>query len=139
VALLENVRKDWRKFKNEAPGRRFQERYRRRQERGHGWLNPRRLFNVVVGLALVVFSAFFGWAPGPGVLTFFIGLGMIAGEVRPVARFLDWGEVWGRKLLAGFKDVWKVASYRLRGLILAASLACVALPLYAGYQVFFGA
>lgn len=139
MALFRNIQKDWQRFKDDEPGRRFEERYRRRQEMGHGWLNPRRLFNVVVGLILVVFSTFFGWAPGPGMLTFFIGLGMVAGEFRPVARFLDWGEVRVRQLGRWFGGVWRTASNRLRGLIVAASLACVALPLYAGYQVLFGA
>ncbi len=139
MALIENVRGDWLRFKEAAPGRRFQERYRRRREKGHGWLDPRRLLNVVAGLGLVVFSTFFGWAPGPGMLTFFIGLGMVAGELQPAARLLDRGEVRARHLGRRLRGVWRMASYRLRGLILAASLAGVALPLFVGYQVLFDA
>jgi hypothetical protein len=59
-------------------------------------MDPRRLFYVVGGLILAVGSLAFGVLPGPGILTFFVGVGMIAGEFRPVARLLDWSEVRAR-------------------------------------------
>ena len=44
----------------------------------HGWRDPRKLFYVVGGLILALGELLFGELPGPGTLTFFIGLGMIA-------------------------------------------------------------
>lgn len=137
--MLESIRKDWQQFRDEAPGRRFRERYRRRQEQECGWLDPRRLFNVVVGLALVFGSAFFGWVPGPGILTFFLGLAMIASEFHPVARGLDWGEMKTRRLGRGCRDFWRKSSNPLRALIVVVALVCVGILLYGGYLVLLGA
>ncbi len=44
---------------------------------------------MVGGLIVAVGSLLFGVLPGPGTLTFFVGVGMIAGEFRPVAALLD--------------------------------------------------
>lgn len=136
--MIGEMKKDWEHFKDSEPGDRFEERYRRRQEDEKGWADPRRLFNVIVGTILVVGSAFFGWAPGPGMLTFFIGLGMIAGEFHPAARLLDWAEVRTRKLVRWSKKVWETSSRPLRALIVAAILICVATLLYVGYRLFGG-
>lgn len=134
---LTKAKKIWHRFQDSEPGSRFQEYYRRRQAKGHGWLSPRRLFNVTVGLLLVVVSAFFGWAPGPGMLTFFIGLGMIAGEFRPVARFLDWAEVLTRRLIAWIRATWN-SSLVGKVLLVATALALVAASGYVVYLLFFG-
>ncbi len=101
------MKESWRSFEASNPGHRFQDRYRRRQEREHGWRDPRRLFYVVGGLVLAVGSLLLGVLPGPGTLTFFLGLGMIAGEFRPVARLLDWAEVRARELGGWVKGIWR--------------------------------
>ncbi len=90
------MKQNWRRFKGSRPGHRFRDRYRRRQESEHGWRDPSRLFYVLGGLVLAVGSLLLGVLPGPGMLTFFVGLGTIAGEFGPVARLLDWAEVWAR-------------------------------------------
>ncbi len=97
--MIERTKESWRRFGASRPGHRFQDRYRRRQESEHGWRDPRKLFYFVGGLTIAVGSLVFGVLPGPGTLTFFLGLGMIAGEFRPVARLLDdWAEVRAREL-----------------------------------------
>jgi Putative transmembrane protein (PGPGW) len=77
-------------------------------------------------------SIVFGVLPGPGTLTFFLGLGMIAGEFRPVARLLDWAEVRVRKLGRWVKATWKSS---VAGKVLVASVAaiCLAAILYVAY------
>ena len=62
-----------RRFRASKPGHRLQDRYRRRQESEHGWMDPRRLFYVLGGLILALGSLAFGVLPGPGTLTFFVG------------------------------------------------------------------
>ncbi len=101
------MKDSWRRFKASKPGHRVQERYRRRQESEQGWMDPSRLFYVVGGLIIAVGSVLLGVLPGPGTLTFFLGLGMIAGEFRPVARLLDWAEVRVRKLGWWVKGTWR--------------------------------
>ncbi len=95
--MIERMKESWRRFKESKPGHRIEDRYRR-QESEHGWRDPRKLFYLVGGLIIAVGSLVLGVLPGAGTLTFFLGLGMIAGEFRPVARLLDWAEVWAREL-----------------------------------------
>lgn len=89
----------WRRFRASEPGHRFQDRYRRRQENEHGWRDPRKLFYVVGGLIVAVGSLLFGVLPGPGTLTFFLGVGMIAGEFRRRPVGLGRGEGEGARAL----------------------------------------
>ncbi len=105
--MTESVKQEWQSFKRDKPGRRFQNRYRRQQAREQGWRDPRRLFFVVGGLLIAVVSLVLGVLPGPGTLTFFLGLAMIAGEFYPVARLLDWAEVRARKLARWVGGIWR--------------------------------
>jgi len=59
-----------------------------------------RLFYITGGVVLVVVSALFGWLPVLGWGTVVLGLGMIAGELYPVARLMDWLEVRATRLFA---------------------------------------
>ena len=121
-------------FKSSKPGDRFQVRYYRRRQSGAGRLSV--IFNIVLGSVLVVVSTFFGWAPGPGLLTFFIGLALVGGEFLPVARFLDWAEVWSRKLERFVAGLWRASAFG-KALIILTILVCVAASGYGIYLVFF--
>jgi hypothetical protein len=136
--MIGRAKRSWQRFMGSKPGHRFQERYHRHQRSGQGRFVFTRIFNIVVGSVLVLVSAFFGWAPGPGLVTFFIGLGMIAGELLPVARFLDWAEVRLRKLARWARDVWKRAPLVGKVLFILAIFACVAALGYGAYHFFSG-
>ena len=131
------IREHWHQFKASKPGYRFQHRYYRGRQSGPGRFGFRRILNIVVGSVLVIVSAFFGWAPGPGIVTFLIGLGLIAGELLFVARFLDWAEVKMRKLAHPVIDVWKRSSPVVKALIVLAILASVAALGYGVYYLIF--
>jgi hypothetical protein len=134
--MIEAAKRHWREFKESKPGSRFQDRYYRRKQSGHGRFSFRRIFNIVAGSVLVVFSTFFGWVPGPGLVTFFLGLAMIAGELLPVARFLDWAEVRLRKLARFVADVWRESLLGKASVLTVAAL-CAAAIAYAIYRLFF--
>ena len=135
--MIAKTKQSWRAFKESKPGERFQDRYRRRQESEHGWRDPSRLFYVVGGLVLAVGSLLLGVLPGPGMLTFFVGLGMIAGEFGPVARLLDWAEVWARVAAERIGGIWRSSAW---GKVLVVSVAaiCLAAVLYLAYLLLFG-
>ncbi len=135
--MIGRTKESWRRFKASKPGHRFQERYRRRQEREHGWRDPRRLFYLVGGLIVAVGSLLLGVLPGPGTLTFFLGLGMIAGEFRPIARLLDWAEVRARKLARWVVGIWR-SSAAGKALVVSVGGVCVAAVLYVAYLLLFG-
>jgi hypothetical protein len=132
--LVGRAKRTWYFFTKSKPGDRFQVRYYRRKQSGPGHLS--RIFNIIVGSILVLFSAFFGWAPGPGLLTFVIGLALLGGEFLVVARFLDWAEVRLRKLAHVVGVVWS-SSIVGKALIVAVVLIFVAAFGYVIYSVFF--
>ena len=134
--MIVRTKQSWRHFEASKPGHRFQERYRR-QESEHGWKDPRRLFYVVGGLVVAVGSLLLGVLPGPGTLIFFVGLGMIAGEFRPIARILDWAEVRARELGRWVGGVWR-SSAAGKASVVAAAAICAAVVLYAAYRLLFG-
>jgi hypothetical protein len=135
--MIGRTKESWRRFGASDPGHRFRDRYRRQQESEQGWRDPRRLFFVVGGLAIAAASLAFGVLPGPGTLTFFVGLAMISGEFYPVARLLDWAEVRARKLGRWVGGVWG-SSAAGKVLVASASAILVAAVLYAAYRLLFG-
>ena len=114
----------------------MQERYRRRQESEHGWRDPGKLIYLVGGLIVAVGSLSLGVLPGPGTLTFLLGLGMIAGEFRPVARLLDWAEVKVRMLGRWVKGTWR-SSATGKALVVSVATVCSAVVLYLAYLLLF--
>ena len=91
---------------------------------------------MVGGLILAFGSLAFGVLPGPGILTFFLGVGMIAGEFRPVARLLDWSEVRARELGRWVGGIWR-SSVAGKVLIVLVGAICVAGVLYVAYRLLF--
>jgi hypothetical protein len=134
--MIGRAKRNWRHFKKSKPGDRFQVRYFYRKQTGAGRVS--RIFNVVVGSVLVIVSTLFGWAPGPGLVTILIGLTMIAGELLPVARFLDWSEVRLRNVARLSRKVWAGATPVGRALIVVLILICVAALVYVAYSLLFG-
>jgi hypothetical protein len=134
--MIEWAKRNWREFKDSKPGERFKERYYRNQQRGGGRFSVRRIANIVVGLAIAIVSLFFGWAPGPGTITFFIGMGLVAGELLPVARLLDWAEVRLRRFAHFVAEVWR-GSLLGKVAVVAVAVICAAAIAYAVYYVLF--
>jgi hypothetical protein len=97
---LDNSMQEWRRFtKHSAPGRRFRDRYRRRQQASRGRSMFKRACYVSFGVAVAIGSLLLAPLPGPGLGTFVLGLGVVAGEVPHVARLLDRTEVRLREML----------------------------------------
>jgi hypothetical protein len=83
-----------------APGRRFQERYRRmRSDKTSAW---KRCALFIAGIGLTLAGLFFMAVPGPGIPILALGLAFIAQESKTLARWLDRTEVriraWWKKL-----------------------------------------
>jgi hypothetical protein len=90
---------------------------------------------VAFGIAMAIGSLLLAPLPGPGWGTFFVGLGIVAGEVLYVARLLDRGEVRLREALQRTKGVWDKSAPAVRVLIaLTISLSVVA-SVYGASQV----
>ena len=134
---LENARKEWRWFiKESAPGCRFRDRYRRRQQLGRDRSMLRRASYVAFGIAIAIVSLLLAPLPGPGWGTFFVGSGIVAGEVLLVARLLDRGEVKLREALLRIKGVWNESAAAVRVLVAVTISLCVVASIYGAHQMF---
>ena len=135
--VLDNSIEEWRWFlKRSAPGCRFRDRYRRRQQSGRDRSMLRRTCYVAFGVAIALGSLLLAPLPGPGWGTFFVGLGIVAGEVLHVAHLLDRGEVILRKGLQRTKGMWDKSASAVRVLIALTITLCVVASVYGAYRVF---
>ena len=135
--VLEKSIEEWRWFlKRSAPGCRFRDRYRRRQQTGRNRSMFRRALYVAFGVAVAIGSLALAPLPGPGFGTFFVGLGIVAGEVLHVARLLDRGEVKLREALQRTKGIWDNSAYAVRVLIALTIALGVVTPVYGALHLF---
>jgi len=129
--VFEQIQQHWREFRESKPGQRFKDRYRRRRhdEQSHiVW----RIYLITLGAVIAIGSLILAPLPGPGWATVFIGLMILAGEVLPAARFLDWLEVWLRKLGRLIHKVWQASVLGKIAVVLMSTL-CVAAVVYLLY------
>jgi len=92
--------RNWDRFVHATPGRRFQERYRRKAGTERGKLA--RCAVILAGIALTLVGTFFLAVPGPGIPILAVGLALIAQESSVMACFLDRAEIrlrrWWKKM-----------------------------------------
>src|ERR671912_334295 len=134
--MIEQMQRHWREVKERKNGERFEDRYsrRRREERGHVvW----RVFLITLGAVIAVGSLILAPLPGPGWATVFIGLMILAGELLPAARFLDWLEIRLRKLGRYIYKIWRASIWGKFAVILVSAL-CVAAVAYVAYLLLSG-
>ena len=89
----------WQRFREDRPGQRFQNLHDQRRNEKTGRFSAKRIFNTAGGIGLVVVGIILLPAPGPGWVVIALGLGVMAGEFRAVARFLDFAETQIRSWL----------------------------------------
>jgi uncharacterized protein (TIGR02611 family) len=133
--MVERMKRHWREFRESKPGRRFEERYRRRRqdEQGHiVW----RIFLIALGAVIAVGSLVLAPLPGPGWATVFVGLMILGGELLPAARFLDWLEVRLRNLWFPVQRAWR-ASFPGKVAVVVVAVLCAAAIVYVGYLLLF--
>ena len=117
----------WRLFRELEPGHRFQTRYHNHRERRERGETSRygRLLNLVGGSALIVAGFAFLPTPGPSYIIIGVGLWTLAGELLPLARFIDRAEVDLRSAGRWIGALWTQTSFAARALAVAAILTCV--------------
>jgi uncharacterized protein (TIGR02611 family) len=133
--MFEQLHEHWREFRESKPGQRFKDRYRRRRQHEQGHILW-RIFLITLGAVIALGSLLLAPLPGPGWGTVFIGLMILAGELLPAARFLDWLEVWLRKLGRYIYEIWRSSVWGKIAVILVSAL-CVAAVVYVVYLLLF--
>lgn len=84
---------EWRRFKEDAPGERFQHQRDRARERSRSL----PIVLAIVGVIVVALGVVMLFVPGPGILVIALGLAMIGSASRRVAQSLDRVETWARR------------------------------------------
>lgn len=121
ISIVERARGEWRRFKEDRPGRRFRNYRVRLHQHGSRAL---RALGIVCGTLLVLAGIAMCFLPGPGLLVILLGLAMFGGESRRLARWLDRLEPTARRRAAAAKRWWRARSLVTRaGLIGLAMLA----------------
>lgn len=133
--MFEQLQEHWREFKESKPGQRFKDRYRRRRQHEQGHILW-RIFLITLGAIIALGSLVLAPLPGPGWGTVFVGLMILAGELLPAARFLDWLEVWLRKLGRTVHEIWRSSVWGKIAVLLVSAL-CVAAVAYVVYLLLF--
>ncbi|HYQ84813.1 MAG TPA: PGPGW domain-containing protein, partial [Rubrobacter sp.] len=91
---------------------------------------------ITLGAIIALGSLVLAPLPGPGWGTVFVGLMILAGELLPAARFLDWLEVWLRKLGRTVHEIWRSSVWGKIAVLLVSAL-CVAAVAYVVYLLLF--
>jgi hypothetical protein len=136
--MLDHLKEDWRHLKHGEPGQRFKDRYYLSQRRNRSRITFWRVFNIGAGSGIALGGLLMVIAPGPGWLAIFLGLGMLSGELLPVARILDRIEVRLRKLIRSLREAWNNTPVVGKALIVLAILTVVTASVYAAYHFLFG-
>jgi uncharacterized protein (TIGR02611 family) len=132
MAFLQQLRSEWHQLEKDPPGKRFQNRYRRKHDERGGKKNPLML---VVGAVVMAVGVFLMPAPGPGVIVVLLGGALLSEESLFVARALDRLEVWVREVVAAALRLWKRMSLPLRIALILLAAALVAGIGWLGYSI----
>jgi hypothetical protein len=98
--------KSWKDLTHGKPGHRFQRRYENKKRSGGE--NPwRRVMNFALALACLAVGVVLVFIPGPAILFFLIGGGLLAAESRVVASGLDYSEFKVRAMWTWIKRRWR--------------------------------
>lgn len=133
--MIGRLKGDWEEFKESKPGERFKDRYHRRQQEPGHLVN--RVLLVILGSIIALGSLFTAPLPGPGFATVFLGLAILAGELLPAARLLDWSEVRLRLLWEFVLSVWRTGPFGKVSVIFVIAFLAAAF-LYVAYRLLFG-
>jgi hypothetical protein len=133
--MLDTAKKSWAELKRGTPGKRFEQRYRRKNPGGRR--SGRNTAVLALGLLVLAVGLFFLAVPGPGIPIVVVGAGMVAQGSRVVARLLDWIELRIRAVLGWTRRVWQAAGSGARAAIVLAGVALAAAGAYAGWWFFF--
>jgi Putative transmembrane protein (PGPGW) len=91
---------------------------------------------VILGSVIAVGSLLTAPLPGPGLATVSLGLAILAGELLPAARLLDWSEIRLRQLGRFVRAVWRTGATGNVAVVVVATILAAAL-LYVLYVLLF--
>lgn len=122
---------EWRAFKNDRPGKRFQHEHDRLQQKGRGvriGLGIAGILLLGAGVALLVL-------PGPGIPLLVFGLALLAGLSGAMARSLDRAEPVLRHEAKKLWRGWRHLSGGAKAAVCAVAVIALAAIGYGAYRI----
>jgi hypothetical protein len=112
--MLKFWRGRWQGLKQSKPGERFVDAYERSYRTAREGFPWRKVIIIIAALVSFVIAFVLMFIPGPAVVFYFIGAGLLASEFRWMAVLLDRLELKLRSLAKFLQRWWKQASWRAR-------------------------
>jgi uncharacterized RDD family membrane protein YckC len=135
--MFDNLKQQWRELKRRPPGERFQSHNREQKKRNKS--KARRFLSLGAAIACLAVGVVLVFIPGPAIVFFFIGGGLMASHSMWVARGLDFLEVRLRRGASAAKRWWRAHSWAERAPLLLAAFVGVLGAGLAAFELFTGA
>lgn len=131
MSALAKLESQWRAFKHDEPGHRFEHQHERMKKQGKGLL----VGAAIVGGLLVAAGIVLLFIPGPGLLVSIFGLALVAGVSGRLARVLDRIEPPVRRAAKRAKRWWARASTPTKVALIAIAVALAGAAASGAYRV----
>ncbi|MGE0790935.1 MAG: PGPGW domain-containing protein [Sandaracinaceae bacterium] len=131
MSVISKLGEQWKAFKHDQPGHRFERQRERMQQAGRGLL----IALVVLGSLLVAGGGVLLFVPGPGLLLIVFGLALIAGVSKTLARLLDRAEPRVRSGARRVKAWWREASVPVKSVVIGSLVLGAAASAFGVYRV----
>jgi hypothetical protein len=131
MSIRSKLHHQWQEFKNDEPGKRFENQHDRMKKESRGLL----IAQTLIGALLLAGGIVLLFIPGPGLLVMVFGLALIAGISRPLAKLLDRGEPPVRRAGHRAKVWWQHASRGAHASIIALAVVLASGAGFAAYHV----
>jgi Flp pilus assembly protein TadB len=131
MSPIAEAKHEWRAFKNDEPGKRFQHQHDRLQEKGRGV----RIGLAVAGIVLLLVGVALMVLPGPGLPLLVFGLALLAGLSGALARALDRTEPVLRHEAKQLKRGWHRLSGGAKAGICAVGALGLAAVAFGAYRI----
>ena len=115
--MASRIRRELRALRDDEPGARFENGY----ERIHLRNKVLRMVVLALGVVLMASAAVTFVLPGPNFVLVLVGLALIAGQSRTIARLIDRAEVAGRRW---HEHVWLPYGHKSAAKVVAALVVC---------------
>ena len=117
------MKQEWRRLKHDRPGERFENHRRRVQEKP----KAHRVVLAIAGCALIAVGIVFCVLPGPGTLGIVMGLALLGGMSKTIARLMDRTEPKLRRGLHRANAFWHHLSQPKKALLITLTTIVVAM------------
>ena len=123
ASAIAGLKQEWRRFRDDPPGKRFQNHNERMAHHSRALVVAR----LALGVLLLVIGFALLFIPGPGTLVIAFGLGVLAGRSKRLAAALDRAEPTVRRWLEAVVDRWKrLPGIAKCGIVVVATAAAAA-------------